>query len=255
MTTKVIRKIVHIDEEKCDGCGTCVPACAEGALQIIDGKARLVSEIYCDGLGACLGECPQGAITVEERESEAFDEEAVKQHMEAAPPVAEPLPCGCPGTAMRQFATQAQSETATPAAAAPLRSALCHWPVQLSLVPPIAPFLKDADLLLTADCVPFACAGFHRDLLKDHALVVACPKLDDFQAHQQKLNDILRHSGVKSLTVVHMEVPCCAGLVHMAREAIRLSGKEIPFREITIGVRGDIIAENGSETKVTDCMC
>ena len=277
MTTKTLRKIVRIDEEKCDGCGACVPSCAEGALQIIDGKAKLISEKYCDGLGACLGECPQGALIIEERESEEFDEEAVKHHLAMEEPVAEPLPCGCPGATVRQFEAQAQAEEAAkhhlaveepvaeplpcgcpgatvkqfeaqaqaeiespPTTAPSPKSVLSQWPVQLTLVPPGAPFLQEADLLLAADCVPFAYAGFHQDFLREHALLVACPKLDDYEAHQQKLIQILRQSGVKSLTVVHMEVPCCFGLVHMAKQAIALSGKDIPFKELTVGVRGEV---------------
>ena len=243
MTTKVLRKIVHIDEEKCNGCGVCVPACVEGALRIIDGKARLISEIYCDGLGACLGKCPQDAITVEERWSEDFDEEAVNvlHEKEAAtdkaePAAAEPLPCGCPGASVRQFVEREEPEApAVPRA----RSTLTHWPVQLRLVPPGAPFLKNADILLTADCVPFAYSNFHQDFLKDHAVVIACPKLDDAAAHQQKLTQILQQAKPRSLTVLHMEVPCCFGLVHMAQEALRQSGQDIPFKEITIGVRGE----------------
>ncbi len=243
MTTKMLRKIVKIDEEKCDGCGLCVPTCVEGALQIIDGKARLISETYCDGLGACLGECPQDAITIEEREADEFDEEVTKLHMAVEEVVEEPLPCGCPGSAVRQFETQAQTGIAAPLPTAPsARSTLSQWPVQLTLVPPGAPFLQGADLLLVADCVPFAHAGFHQDLLSGHALLVACPKLDNFQAHQEKLTQILSQSGVKSLTVVHMEVPCCFGLVQMAQEAIRASGHDIPFREVTVGVRGELIS-------------
>jgi NAD-dependent dihydropyrimidine dehydrogenase PreA subunit len=238
MSTKVLRKIVKIDEEKCDGCGVCVPACAEGAIQIIDGKAKLISEIYCDGLGACLGECPQGAITIEEREAKEFDEEAAKQHVESNVHTKEELPCGCPSTTVTQFERPAITATA-PADEICQQSMLGHWPVQLTLVPPTAPFLQGADILLTADCVPFAYAGFHHNFLKDHALLVACPKLDDFRAHQQKLTEILRSSNIKSLTVVHMEVPCCSGLVHMAKQAIGASGKDIPLREVTIGVRGD----------------
>ncbi|MDP2931942.1 MAG: 4Fe-4S binding protein [Chloroflexota bacterium] len=234
MTTKTVRKIVKIDEDKCDGCGECVTACVEGALRIIDGKARLVSETYCDGLGVCLGECPQGAITVEERVAEEFDEAAAKQH-EAQ--VKHTIPCGCPGTAMRQFEA-VETESTVEQTVQPSR--LGHWPVQLTLVPPSAPFLKDADLLLTADCVPFAYAGFHREFLKNHALLVACPKLDDFAAHLEKLTNILRQSAVKSLTVVHMEVPCCSGLVYMARQALQSSGKNIPFKDITIGVKGNV---------------
>ena len=239
MTTKVLRKIIRIDEEKCNGCGVCVPACVEGALQIIDGKAKLISETYCDGLGACLGECPQGAITIEERTAEDFDVAAVKGHLEAAKPAGEQLPCGCPSATVTQFGKQETREVAT-GVEAPPPSMLSHWPVQLSLVPPTAPFLQGADLVLAADCVPFAYAGFHHDFLRNHSLLVACPKLDDFRAHQQKLTEILRRSAVKSLTVVHMEVPCCSGLVHMAKQAIRLSGRDIPLEEVTIGIKGDV---------------
>lgn len=242
MTTKMLRQIVKIDEEKCDGCGLCVPACAEGALQIIDGKAKLIREQYCDGLGACLGECPQGAITIEERESDEFNEEAVEHHLQSKEPaqVSDELPCGCPSATVTQF--EKQTGTGTPAVeiAGTAKSMLAHWPVQLTLVPPSAPFLQGADLLLAADCVPFAYPGFHQKFLKDHALVIACPKLDDFEAHLKKLTEILRHSEPKRLTVAHMEVPCCFGLVHMAQQAILDSGKDIPFAEVTVGVRGDL---------------
>ena len=240
MVAKTIRKIVNIDEEKCDGCGACLLSCAEGALQIINGKAKLITEKYCDGLGACLGECPRGAITVEEREAEGFDEEAVAQHLQAKERTDDKLPCGCPSATVTQFERQTDAgvPSAEMAGAIP-ESRLTHWPVQLTLVPPSAPFLQGADLVLAADCVPFAYAGFHQDFLGGNALLVACPKLDDFQAHQSKLTEILHHSGVKSLTVVHMEVPCCSGLVHMAKQAILASGKNIPLREITIGIKGD----------------
>ncbi len=238
-TTKTTRKIIRIDEEKCDGCGICVPACAEGALQIINGKAKLVSEKYCDGLGACLGECPQGAITIEERTAEEFNEEATKLYLEEKKHTMEELPCGCPATTATQFARQ-EVTGATPKETAAQRSMLGHWPVQLTLVPPTAPFLQGTDLVLAADCVPFAYAGFHQDFLKNHSLLVACPKLDDFQAHLGKLTDVLSHSSVKSLTVVHMEVPCCSGLVYMAKQAMQLSGKNIPLKEVTIGIRGDL---------------
>jgi len=239
MTTRTIRKIVKIDEEKCNGCGACVPACVEGALQIIDGKAKLISEQYCDGLGACLGECPQGAITIEEREAEEFDEEATKHHIEQKKHATETLPCGCPSTTVTQFGRQ-QTTGVNLKEAIHQESMLSHWPVQLTLVPPSAPFLQGVDLVLAADCVPFAYAGFHHDLLKGRALLVACPKLDDFQAHLEKLTEILRHSQINSLTVVHMEVPCCSGLAHMAKQAIDLSDKDIPLKEITVGIRGDL---------------
>jgi len=241
MTTKTIRKIIKIDEEKCNGCGACVPACAEGALQIVDGKAKLISETYCDGLGACLGECPQGAITIEEREAREFDEQAVKLHIEEKESVREELPCGCASATVNRFERQEAAGSATVEREAQ-PSMLRHWPVQLTLVPPTAPFLQGVDLVLAADCVPFAYAGFHQDFLKNHTLLVACPKLDDFQAHLKKLTDILSHSSVKSLTVVHMEVPCCSGLVHMARQAIQLSGKALPLKEVTISIKGDLLS-------------
>ncbi len=253
MTTKTLRQIVKIDEEKCDGCGVCIPSCAEGALQIINGKAKLISEIYCDGLGACLGECPQGAITIEEREAEDFNEDAVEQHLQSKEPVTEELscgcssatiteelPCGCPSATVTQFERRPEAEIpAAEITESVSESMLTHWPVQLTLVPPSAPFLREADLVLAADCVPFAYPDFHREFLKDHSLVIACPKLDNFEAHLRKLTEILRHAEPKSLTVVHMEVPCCFGLVQIARQAIMASGKDIPFREITIGVKGD----------------
>ena len=236
---KTLRKIVKIDEEKCNGCGVCVPACVEGALQIVDGKAKLISETYCDGLGACLGECPQGAITIEEREAKEFDEESTQLHMEQMKHTTDELPCGCSSATVTQFEPP-EATRITPSAGAYQPSTLQHWPVQLTLVPPTAPFLQGADLVLAADCVPFAYAGFHQDFLRNHSLLVACPKLDDYQAHLNKLTEILSQSSVKSLTIVHMEVPCCFGIVHMARQAIQLSGKDIPLKEITIGIKGDV---------------
>lgn len=255
--TKVKRKIVKIDEDKCNGCGLCIPACAEGALQIIDGKARLVSDKYCDSLGACLSECPQGAISIEEREAEPFDEEAVKEHLvkqaDGKPDSArgcpgttvrqfkheETLPCGCPSTTVSQFKdTTAIKETTALGSHEP--SQLGHWPVQLTLVPPKAPFLQGADVLLAADCTAFSYGGFHQDFLKDHALLVACPKLDNYEAHQAKLTEILRQSDIRSLTVLRIEVPCCAGLTRMAMQAILSSNKDIPFKEVIISVRGEI---------------
>ncbi len=238
-TTRTVRKVIRIDEEKCNGCGDCVPACAEGALQIIDGKAKLISEKYCDGLGACLGECPQGAITIEERTAEEFDEKAVKFHLEGRKPVGEELPCGCPSATVSQFERQASIKV-KPREVTNQQSMLGHWPIQLTLVPPDASFLQGADLMLAADCVPFAYADFHQDFIKDHALLVACPKLDNFQAHLKKLADVLSHSTVRNLTVVHMEVPCCSGLVYMVKQAMQLAGKDIPLKEVTVGVRGGL---------------
>ncbi|MCX5994062.1 MAG: 4Fe-4S binding protein [Chloroflexi bacterium] len=253
---KIKRKIVQIDEDKCDGCGLCIMSCAEGALQIIDGKARLVSDKYCDSLGACLSECPQDAISIIEREGEAFDEEAVKKHLAEQPPpvpgqscgcpsavlkhfeVKDALPCGCPSSTVSQFKATAKETTGSQHESH--ASELAHWPVQLTLVPAKAPFLQGADLLLAADCTAFAYGGFHAGFLKDHALLVACPKLDNYEAHLAKLSEILRQSDVKSLTVLRMEVPCCAGLTRMAMQAILSSDKDIPFKESIIGTRGEI---------------
>jgi NAD-dependent dihydropyrimidine dehydrogenase PreA subunit len=239
VTVKTKRKVVKINEALCNGCGVCITSCAEGALKIIGGKAKLVSEKYCDGLGNCL-KCPQDAITIEEREAEEFDEAATQTHLEQK---VEAAPHGCPGSAVRQFqnpALKAVPVTENPAAAAANVSRLTHWPVQMALVQPGAPFLKGADLVLAAHCVAFADPNFHQEFLGENkALLVACPKLDDFEAHQQKLNRIFKESGIKSITVVHMEVPCCSGLVHMVKQAMLETGNIIPFNDVTITVRGE----------------
>jgi ferredoxin len=244
------RKIIKIDEEKCDGCGVCVPACVEGALQIINGKAKLISETYCDGLGACMGECPQGAITIEEREAKDFDDEAARRHLEEKEEAREKLPCGCSSATVVQFGGP-ESAGPVPEDSVPCQSMLGHWPVQLTLVPPTAPFLQEADLLLVADCVPFAYASFHQHFLRHHTVLVACPKLDDFEVHQEKLTQLLHQAEVKSLTVLHMEVPCCSGLTHMAKQAIQLSGKRIPLKEVTIGIKGDLKSDGSQHEKAT----
>lgn len=247
--TQQLRKVIKIDEDKCNGCGLCVPSCAEGALQIVNGKAKLISEHYCDGLGACLGECPQGALIVEERKAEEFDEEAVAHHLHAAAHEHE-LPCGCPSATVAQFQREAPAVPESAANGAAV-SMLAHWPVQLTLVPPSAPFLKGADILLAADCVPFAYADFHRQFLGNHALLVACPKLDDFSAHLNKLIAILCQTEPRSITVVHMEVPCCSGLVHMAQRAIEASGLNIPLHDVTIGTRGIILSRHEAVTSAS----
>ncbi len=248
----MIREIVRIDEEKCNGCGLCVPACAEGAIQIIDGKARLIADNLCDGLGACLGECPQDAITIERREADAFDEEAVEAHL-GHQPAEHPPAGGCPSADVQSFAPAGggcpsarlqsfgRDETANGGEAAGRRpSELRQWPVQLHLVPPTAPFLQHADVLLAADCVPFAYADFHKDLLKDKALLIACPKLDDTSPYVEKLTAMIQQGHIRSLTVVHMEVPCCSGLIFLARQAIEASGVEIPFQTVRVGIQGEI---------------
>ncbi|GFO54102.1 4Fe-4S ferredoxin [Geomonas sp. Red276] len=244
----MIRKIVHIDQDKCDGCGLCVPSCAEGAIKIVDGKAQIAADNLCDGLGACLGDCPQDAITIIEREADAFDEEAVEKHLHTQPQAAapqKPAPAphhaghgGCPGSRVASFAPAPSAAPAAPGAKQ--QSQLAQWPVQLHLVPVSAPYFQDADLLITADCVPFAYADYHRDFLAGKAVVVGCPKLDDNNAYRDKLTELFRVSSIKSITVLRMEVPCCGGIVMAARQALAASGKEIPFKEVTIGIRGDV---------------
>lgn len=233
----MIRNIVKIDEDKCDGCGICVNACAEGAIQIVNGKARLVSENYCDGLGACLGHCPRGAITIESREAEAFDEKAVQEHLQTRKTTASAeIPSGCPGMKMMQR----KPDGASVDTGGPIPSQLGQWPVQLKLVSPMAPYFAGADLMLTADCVPFAMGDFHPALLKGHAIAVGCPKLDDRGYYAEKVGQILEVNEVHSLTVVRMEVPCCSGLTQIARAAIEKSGKAMEFEEITISLDGRI---------------
>ena len=237
----VKRKIVEIDEVRCTGCGLCLPACPEGAIQIVDGKARLIDDIYCDGLGACLGECPEDAIRIIEREAEDFDEEAVKIHLEAfetkqSPPT--PDFSGCPGSRVLEWKTEREGEQ-TVDQAPPAQSELRQWPVQLMLVNPQAEYFQAADLAIIADCVPFAYANFHQDFLKGKSLVVGCPKLDDLGFYQEKLAQIFRVNNIKCVTVVIMEVPCCSGLVYAVEQAIRASGKDIPFEKVVIGIKGN----------------
>jgi len=256
------RKIVQIDAEKCDGCGQCVPSCAEGAIQIIEGKVRLVSDVYCDGLGACLGHCPQGAITIIEREAEAFDEAAVAKHLspDRSHQLRTPSHSGCPGAAAMQLrlnvlgAGKAAPPTPKPNGVRPSEEApsgLANWPVQLHLVPPHAPYLQGADLLLVADCVPFAYANFHARFLDGRPVTIGCPKLDDGRFYVEKLSQILQMAGIRSLTVVHMEVPCCSGLTRIAEAALSLASVEVPLHDVTISVRGEILAERSRETSLT----
>ncbi|HSW57004.1 MAG TPA: 4Fe-4S dicluster domain-containing protein [Dehalococcoidales bacterium] len=236
MKTKVLRKIIQIDEAKCNGCGDCIDSCAEGALALVDGKARLVKDQYCDGLAACLKECPQGALSIIEREAEEFDEAAAMRHVEVQQKAKIKQACACPGLAERQLerhpARHVESAAAQP-------STLTHWPVQLALVPPGAKFLRDSDVILTAHCVPVAYPDFHRDFLAGHSILIACPKLDDTEAHLEKLTEILRVSDIRSLTVLRMEVPCCSGLTRLARLALSESGQPVPFQEVVIGINGE----------------
>jgi NAD-dependent dihydropyrimidine dehydrogenase PreA subunit len=281
------RKIICIDEMKCTGCGQCIPDCPEGALQLIDGKARLVSDLFCDGLGACMGTCPEGAITVIEREAGAYDERAVMEnvvpqgpavitaHLEhllahgeqdlyrqamaylkeheipvpahrapACPPApgpgAHPSFGGCPGSAARSIPRRSRAES--PARSGTAGSELRQWPVQLALLSPQAPYFDNADLLIAADCVPFAYGDFHRDFLEGRIVIVFCPKLDaDINGYITKLADILAHHTIRSLTLVHMEVPCCSGVTYVVERALERSGKEIPVKEITISLEGQVL--------------
>ena len=245
-----VRDVVQIDERLCDGCGDCVPSCAEGAIQIIDGKARLVGDVYCDGLGACLGHCPQGAITVVQREAGDFDQRAIERHLAALrspqpPPAAAGLPvvgrqaaAACPGSRVLAFEPGAASWEAGQAAASRLR----QWPIQLHLLPPTAPFLRDAELLRAADCVAYAVGDFHQAHLDGRALAIACPKLDSQQEdYVAKIAAMIDHGGIRSLEVMVMEVPCCSGLVQLAQEALARATRSVPLRVTVAGVRGELV--------------
>jgi len=242
---KIKRKIITIDEEKCDGCGLCVTACAEGALQIIAGKARLVSETYCDGLGACLGECPQGAIAIVEREAEAFDETAVAaahHHAAGDSPRAE-LPCACPGSLLRELqppGAKADDSGAGKSTPAPT-SQLKNWPVQLMLMPVNAPYLSGTEVVLAADCVPCAYGDFQQRFVKGRILVIACPKLDNAAFYVEKLAQMFAKNDIRAVEVLYMEVPCCSGLVRIVQAAMQQAGKKIPVTFTRIAIDGQIL--------------
>lgn len=255
---KFVRNIVKIDEELCDGCGECVPSCAEGAIQIIDGKARLVADNLCDGLGDCLGTCPQGAITVEPREAESFDEAAVKAHLKAtaedsgagatkpaqAPQAQIHAGGGCPGSAMRKLAMTGSATDAPTSQTATTPSRLGHWPVQLHLLPVAGDIWNDADLLVAADCVPFAMPDFHERLLNGKTVAVGCPKLDDISQYVEKLTTIFANNNIKSVTVAHMIVPCCTGIVMAVKQALAASGKkDMKLRDLVIDVTGSVVQD------------
>ncbi|MFP4108813.1 MAG: ATP-binding protein [Desulfonatronovibrio sp.] len=238
-----VRDIVKINEDLCDGCGACVPGCAEGAIEIRGGKAVLVAEKFCDGLGACLGHCPRGAITVIKREADAFDEDAVQERLRELEEMDESpekpgLACGCPGTAMATFEPAAPRDDKNRNRSTD--SALTHWPVQIRLIPPHAPFLKGADLLVAADCAPVSYPDLHKDLLPGKVIMLGCPKFDDAKDYVERFVEIFRQAGVKSVTVLSMEVPCCAGLARIVREAVSISGKDIPLQEIIVSRQGEI---------------
>jgi Pyruvate/2-oxoacid:ferredoxin oxidoreductase delta subunit len=272
------RKVVHIDADKCNGCGLCAPNCAEGAIQIIDGKARLVADNLCDGLGACLGECPEGAITIEEREADAFDESVVERHLTAigrAPAHAAGhhghhghheghghhhghregrQAHGHPGGGFACPSSRAISHDRAPAAASPageVRSELGHWPVKLQLVPPTAPFFRGKELVVAADCGAVAFGDFHRRFLKDAAVVIQCPKFGEQDFVVPKLAGIMAEGGITGVTVVRMEVPCCGGLSWAVQKALQASGRaDLPLREVVLGVRGEIVSERAQATGI-----
>lgn len=258
---KTKRKIIKIDEDKCNGCGLCIPGCPEGALQIVETekgpKAKLVKENFCDGLGACLGECPEDALKIEEHEVEEYDEKGVIAHIKKKHPDklkdhlahqkkhADELPkqhshetiCACPSAQMQKWDKKDKKETED---APKIHSELRQWPIQLHLVSPMAPYFKNADFALVADCVPFAYANFHSDFMKNKALAIACPKLDNIEPYIEKIKQIIQVGEIKSLTVVHMEVPCCFGIVQIAKKALEESGKKIELKTINISIKGEI---------------
>lgn len=277
------RKIIKIDEEKCNGCGLCIPNCPEGALRIIDGKARLISDLFCDGLGACLGHCPEGAITIEDREAEKYDEKKVmeniikqgknviKAHLEHLKDhnqkeflkeainflkekgIQNPLieekgggmqkehHSGCPGSKVLDFRGNGKEEKN---AVGKRESQLRQWPIQLHLVSPMAPYYKKADVLLAADCVAYSLGNFHNDYLKGKAIAIACPKLDDGQEeYVEKIKSLIEDAKINTLTVITMEVPCCGGLVAIAKEALEQAKRKIPIKSIVVGIQGDILSE------------
>lgn len=229
----MIRRMIHIDKEKCNGCGLCASACHEGAIAMIDGKASLIRDDYCDGLGDCLPACPTGAITFEEREAKEYDPEAVKKHLESQNA---PLPCGCPGSASQSVTPQDSSFTSAPSGV----SRLSQWPVQIKLAPVNAPYFENAKLLIAADCSAYAYCGFHNRFMNNHVTLIGCPKLDDTD-YSEKLTEILKYNDIKSITVTRMEVPCCGGIENAVKTALKNSGKVIPWQVVTLSLDGKIL--------------
>ncbi|MCK5404308.1 MAG: 4Fe-4S ferredoxin [Desulfobulbaceae bacterium] len=243
---KVNRKIIEIDEELCDGCGQCIVDCAEAALEIVDGKAKLVADKYCDGLGACMGGCPTGALKLITRNADDFDEEAVEELLKSKKETEkEQIPCGCPSQQIQNFQPETPCQTANRPVgnlqAGASQSALSHWPIQIRLIPPEAPFLKNADLLVAADCVPPAYAAFHQDLLTGRVVMLGCPKFDDAASYVQKFTEIFKTAELKSITIAIMEVPCCGSMRNIIKEALKQSGKKIKAEEVVISARGEIL--------------
>ncbi len=253
LQNKVKRKIIKIDEDLCTGCGHCVVACAEGALKITDGKARVVNDVFCDGLGACIGECPEGALEIIEREALEFDEEAVENHLESLKQneiiietheehllTEDRLPCGCPSAQTMVF-DDVKGEIDT---LGKISSALRQWPVQMHLISPIAPYYQGADVLLSADCVAYSYGDFHRDLLKHKSIAIACPKLDHGRdIYIEKIKSLIDDAKINTLTVATMEVPCCSGLLALTQEATKRASRKVPIKYIVISLQGDILKE------------
>lgn len=242
------RKIVRIDEERCNGCGQCMISCAEGAIEVIDGKARLLKDSYCDGLGACIGECPRDALHIVEREADEFDPEAVDHHLKERGIQTKHarsylMPSGCPSGNVQVFDAACHNETAPQAM---VNSALSHWPIQIRLVPGKAPFLKGAHLLVAADCTAAACPNLHRDFLQGKVLLLGCPKFDNAREYVEKFGEIFRIAGIRSVTVLEMEVPCCSALSAIVRRGMAAAGREIPTEEVVISTRGCVVGRKQS---------
>ncbi len=233
-----VRKIIEIDEERCDGCGNCVVSCAEGAIAIIDGKAKLIGDVLCDGLGACMGDCPQDALKIIEREAVDFDEEVVEKHLAKMKKEEEknsqPLACGCSSNVIQDLAPSPVQRTG----ASSVSSALSHWPIKIRLVPPKAPFLNGADILVLADCAAASSPNLHNDYLAGKAVLMGCPKFDDAEGYIEKFNQIFAQGNKKSITTLIMEVPCCSGLPYIVSQGLQKSGKDIPHETIVINGRG-----------------
>ncbi len=247
---KIMRKIIKIDEELCNGCGLCVPDCAEGSLQIIDGKARLVADKLCDGLGACLGSCPTGALQIIEREAEDFDEEAVEEFLanktKQETIQATPRVSGCPSAKIQTFTPQTPCQMANKPSLAVTggTSALSHWPVQIRLVSPTAPFLQNADLLVAADCSAVSAPNFQTDFLAGKVVMMGCPKFDDAQSYVQRFSEIIATCNLNSLTILIMEVPCCSSMVGIIKQAMEQAGKTVPVEQITLSTRGEVLSRS-----------
>lgn len=254
---KVLRKIIEINEDKCDGCGNCVVSCAEGAIQIIDGKAKVIKDMFCDGLGACMGSCPQDALKIIEREAEPFDEEAVHRHLENIKKMPEQprhTGCGCPSSSVIELMPVAKPKADTDHGTESAESQLANWPLKIRLVPSNAPYLRNADLLVLADCAAAAYANLHRDFIKNRIVLMGCPKFDDRRMHVEMLARIFAENNIKSITLARMEVPCCAGMVALVNEAQKTAKTSIPVSEEIVARNGDI-AKPGAAQKIMPLGC